>query len=444
MILPEKYSWVKIDDPIYSQALNDLLYTNENLNIIGAAGVGKTILLSIIYDLFKEQNKNVVVCTPTGISSFNLQIKGIPSVTLHSFFKLPPSNVYTASMIHIQNSLKDIINEIDIFIIDEIGFCSNTLFDFIHELLLSYRSKQENGIPRMILFGDPLQLETPLNRKDKDISKYFHEVYDDKICYFNSYSFKDYGYRTIILNKIFRQNDTIYQNIFNRVREGTQTNEDLNILNQQVISEEEYFEKNEMYLYLSTTNRGADLVNQSYYEILPSRPRLYQANIRGKIDLSTKKYIKEKLFLKKDCQIMCIFNSPTGDYVNGTLAKVIDLHNDSVEAVTEYGKTFHVMRHDIKEYEYDYNSVTKQIRLTECGNINIIGCILGFSLTYHKTQSLTLDKYFIDLSGGMFCNAQLYTAISRAKDFTFVGLSNPIKNKDIMVSKEALNFLSHI
>lgn len=444
MIIPSKFSNLDLSDPIYSYALDQLVNTNNNLNIIGSAGTGKSILLSLAYDMLKNQGKNVVVVCPTGIASFNLQKKGIPAVTIHSFFKLPPASVYSSGMIHINNNLYELMNNIDVLIIDEVSFMNCSLLDFIHELLLNYRSKQEQNIPRMILFGDPLQLESPMDKKDKAVMKYFDELYEGKINYFNANSFRDYGYKVIQLTKIFRQSNEVYQSIFNRVRQGTQTNEDLIILNEQVISEEEYFKRNEMYLYLSPTNAGADLVNKSYYDILEGRPRMYETYIHGDVDLSKKKNIHERIYLKKDCQVMCLFNAPDGSYVNGTLAKVTKLNDDDVEAIKENGEIITIGRHQLQDYKYDYNEITKQITLNKCGDIDTLGCTLGFSLTYHKTQSMSLDTYYIDLAKGMFANGMLYVAISRAVDFTKVGLSRPLAHQDVIVSNEALEFLGTI
>jgi ATP-dependent DNA helicase PIF1 len=440
--IPEKFSWIDLSDPTFYSALDNCINGTQNLNIIGMAGCGKSVLLSLVYNLLTNQNKNVVVLTPTGVSSYNLQIKDVPSVTIHSFFRLPPVSVYTSSMIDIRDDLYEMMNEIDVLIIDEVSFINASLFDFIHELLLNYRSKKEKHLPRFILFSDPLQLENPLNKKDADLKKYFHEVYDDKVNYYNSYAFKDYGYKVIQLNKIFRQSDVTYQSIFNRVREGRQTKEDLDILNQQFISEEDYYGQHEIFLYLATTNQQVDLVNKSYFEINENRPRLYEAIVTGKVDWSNKKYLHERVFLKKDCNIMCIKNDPDGQYINGTIAKVIRCNPETVEAITEHGNNIEVKRFEIKEYEYSYESFTKQMSINECGSINLIGCILGYAITIHRSQSLSLDNYYIDLDRGLFANGQLYVAISRAKNFKNVGLSRPISSKDIIVSEEALNFLS--
>ena len=56
----------------------------HNLVISGDAGTGKSYLLKKIIEYLRKNNKNVMVCAPTGVAALN--VKG---VTLHRAFKIP-------------------------------------------------------------------------------------------------------------------------------------------------------------------------------------------------------------------------------------------------------------------------------------------------------------------------------------------------------------------
>ena len=45
LVLPEKYSFVDLNDEHFSKTLDLILNTNQNLNIIGPAGCGKSLMI---------------------------------------------------------------------------------------------------------------------------------------------------------------------------------------------------------------------------------------------------------------------------------------------------------------------------------------------------------------------------------------------------------------
>jgi len=54
---------------------------------------------------------------------------------------------------------------------------------------------------------------------------------------------------------------------------------------------------------------------------------------------------------------------------------------------------------------------------------------------------LTLDALYIDLNSNWMPESGLYLALSRCRSLEGIGLSRAIRDKDIIVNKEALEFM---
>jgi len=440
-MLPSEFSWMELN-PDLEKALDLIRNTEDNLNIIGPSGTGKTTLLKLLtHKDFIPGNK--VVLSSTGIAAVNASSEGIVGSTVHSFFKFKPLTIYTPNMLHLRNEIAEAINEVDILVIDEISMINASLFDFMIETLLYYRSKQYSNLPRIILFGDILQLPPVIDTKSEGIKKYFDTLYSGNYMYFNSLSFSDYSFRTVHLNTIYRQADSSFQNVLNRIRQGTQTNEDLAMINQYVIEESDFFDKNEMYLYIATTNRKVNEINEINLEVLKGKPYYYRGILSGDFDLSSKPVLQENIMLKEEAQIMCLVNHPFGFYQNGTLARVERCNHDSVDAITNKGKKIHIEKNTWKEYNYKYDSSAKSLDVKEIGSFIQIGAKPASALSVWKTQGQTLDTAYIDFEHWT-PEATCYVALSRLRSLEGLGLKRAITHKDIKVSKESLAFLETI
>lgn len=437
MVLPKEYEWLDLSDPNFNSALTLILTSSQNLNIIGCAGSGKSTLLKLASKLLKG---STIVLSTTGISSANLSSNNIKGSTLHSFFKLPPLSIFSHSIIKHDPIQEQIMCNIDTLLIDEVSMAPATLIDIIIEILRFYRTPHGLSLPRIILFSDILQLPCIVDSKDPNIKKYYDTVYDGKYFFFNSNFYQDSGnFKTIHLNHIFRQKDTSFQNILNRIRQGTFTDQDLSIINSRVISEEEYFINNEMFIYLASTNKLVDEINSAYLYTYDGPSHKYYGVTTGKFDFKKYPFLSEMVEIKKEMQVMCLKNNTIKGYQNGTIGKVLDFSYQDVIITTNKGICA-VEREKWEQFEYLYDDVTKKITTSPIGSFSQIGLKPALALTIHKSQGLEFENIFINLS--FVTEGLTYVALSRAKTLEGIGLDHPITRQDIKVSKEALEFLS--
>lgn len=443
--LPKEYSWISMN-PDLEKAFSLLYNTERHLNIIGPAGVGKTLLLKIICSDTKVFG-NTVVLSSTGIAAVNASSEGIKGSTIHSFLKLKPQTIYGSNSIRLHEELYETINTVNTILIDEISMVNASLFDFIIENIMLYRAKQMQDLPRIILFGDILQLPPVIDSSNDEIKKYFNILYNNNVMYFNSNSFYDLGFETIHLNTIYRQSDESFQNILNRVRQATHTINDINELNSYVIPEDVYFDKHEMFLYFNTTNKRVDEINQIELEVNENPQKDFHATLSGNCDEALLKHLPMTVSVKKELQVMCTRNDPNGIFKNGTLGIVEDFTDETVQVRTKNNIiTVPRVNWELYEYKVKHSSIKEEVEVhpEKVGTFSQIALRGAKSITIHKAQGQTIENAYIDMGWKVFAPALTYVALSRLTSLDGLGLKRRLKMSDIYASKESLDFLAKI
>ena len=91
-------------------------------------------------------------------------------------------------------------------------------------------------------------------------------------------------------------------------------------------------------------------------------------------------------------------------------------------------------------YRFVYNRITRLVENECVAIVRQFPFVLGFALTIHKCQGMTLDKMTFNPAEGCFAPGQLYVALSRVRNISDLTLHVPISPQNIIVSRDVLNY----
>lgn len=420
----------------FIKSLHLLEHTTKNTFITGKAGTGKSTLL----DYFRNTTKKkVVVLAPTGVAAVN--VKG---ETIHSFFGFK-SNVSLNKIKKIKSKkISAIYRKIDIIIIDEISMVRADLLDCVDKFLkLNGKTPHLSfGGIQMVFIGDLYQLPPVVLNKEKNVfNSYYKSSY-----FFDAKAFKNLEIEFVELQKIYRQKDETFINILNSIRNNTVSEEYLEILNQR-INHDFGIEELDYSVYLTPTNRLATEINHTQLNRIKSRLYTYEGRIKGEFD---KKYLPAdyELKVKEGSQVMLLNNDEYGRWINGTIAKVVEIEEETLEQDTilvklPHGNIEKVIPYKWELFHFELNPKTQMLETNIIGHFIQYPLKLAWAITIHKSQGKTFDRVIIDISGGIFAYGQIYVALSRCTSLEGIVLTKPIKKKHIFIDYRIINFMTN-
>lgn len=409
--------------------INLLENTNTNYFITGKAGTGKSTVLKYFVD---NTNKKVVILAPTGVAA-NI----VNGRTIHSFFGLGPvfQDVTNPAAVHSEmNADQKLIEELDTIIIDEVSMVRADVMDMIdHKLRIARNNYSPYGGVQIVLFGDLFQL-APVVKGDEGalIMRKYGTPY-----FFGAPSAKNF---TVCgLKKVFRQTDQYFINILNKIRTGDITQNDLDGLYTRC---KYHIFSDNTETYIVPTNRQVNMINNEKMRLLNTKEYTYTAVCEG--DASEEDTPASAIVtLKVGATVMMLCNDPNKSFINGTLAKVVELAKDLIKVSIRGVGTISIDPYTWPKYKYIYNEEEDKIETEQTGSFTQYPLKPAYAITVHKSQGQTYDHAVIDYSdGGAFAPGQTYVALSRCRSLDGVRLQVPIKAQDIKVSKEIISFMN--
>ena len=396
--------------------------TNTNIFLTGKAGTGKTTFLR---RLKEKSSKRIVVVAPTGIAAINAE-----GVTIHSFFQLS----FAPFIPDVQYKLKEqqyrfskqkirVIQSIDTLVIDEISMVRADLLDAVDNVLRRFR---KNNLPfggvQMVMIGDLGQL-APVAKDDEwqMLSRYYDTPY-----FFSSLALKSTRYAIVELKTVYRQSDSHFVELLNRVRDNRADDSVLAALNSRYIPN---FQPpvEEGYIRLTTHNFQAQQENDRQLALLPGKPYTYEASITGKYPEMLFP-TEQTLTLKEGAQVMFVKNDSSADkaFYNGMLGTVTEINDKNLFVRTkDTGVVIKVEPEQWENTRYDINERTNEITEEVEGTFTQLPVKPAWAITVHKSQGLTFDRAIIDVQRA-FTHGQTYVALSRCRTLEGLVLSAPL------------------
>ena len=410
-------------DADQQKAFDLIANTNTPLFITGKAGTGKSTFINTIQE---KIDKNFLVLAPTGIAAIN-----VGGQTMHSFFGFPFEVIGPHTELRISDEKRDLLKHIDTIIVDEVSMVRCDMVDGMDRYLsTAFHTHMPFGGKQVVFVGDLFQLPPVVaNAADEDMLGDLWEK--GKPYFYKAHVLKRMNLPKIEFRTVYRQKNRDFLEILNRLRFGDSTQEDLDLLNQRV----DYDGDTEDYsVILTAYRRMADNMNEEKLSELDTEEYCYSGKVDGKF--RTKDFIvPEQLKLKVGAQVMFCKNI-SHSCVNGTIAKVSNLSEDTITVTLENGAEVNVEQTVWKSYERVYNRETKKMESEVVGTFTQYPLKLAWAVTIHKSQGMTFDRMHFDLSHGTFAPGQAYVAISRMRSLEGLTLSDPIQSYHIIQNPE--------
>lgn len=398
------------------QFVEDLvLHTDAHIFLTGKAGTGKTTFLK---SLPAKTHKRMVVVAPTGVAAINAG-----GQTIHSFFQLPfgpqlpegaqdPTGrikeTFSLQFQRFTRTKLKIMRTLDLLVIDEISMVRADVLDAVDAVLRrARRSSKPFGGVQLLMIGDVHQL-APVAKPDEWelLAPYYKTTY-----FFGSRVLQKTEYLCVELDHIYRQHDTDFITLLNKVRDNRMDAECVQLLNSRYLPN---FRPTEGYITLTTHNYQANDLNQRRLAEIKSKSMMFKAVIEGVFPQSLYP-CKEELELKIGAQVMFVRNDPNPEkaYYNGKIGRLTGYDEENGELEVTCGdERIAVTPVRWPNLEYTLNEETQAIEEKEIGSFTQIPLRLAWAVTIHKSQGLTFDKLVVDARQA-FAHGQVYVALSR-------------------------------
>ncbi|MFN0213217.1 MAG: helix-turn-helix domain-containing protein [Saprospiraceae bacterium] len=422
-------------NPELELAFDYLRNTHKNIFLTGKAGTGKTTFL---HQIKKETPKRLVVVAPTGVAAINAG-----GMTIHSFFQLPFGP-------YIPGAAKDparqrrftgekirLIQSLDLLVIDEISMVRADVLDAIDDVLRQYRDRfKPFGGVQLLMIGDLHQLPPIV----KDEEWYLLRDHYETMYFFGSQALGKTDPVSIELKHIYRQSDTTFIDLLNKVRNNQMDESVLTALNSRFVANFQPSEE-QPYITLTAHNASAQEINSEKLAAIEQQLLAFKAAIEG--DFPAYAYPADEIFeCKLDAQVMFLKNDMNREkrFYNGKIGKITGFDKDAIY-VRCPGEKEDIVVETVEwtNVKYTLNEQTKEVEEQVLGSFTQYPLKLAWAITIHKSQGLTFDRAIIDAQAA-FAHGQVYVALSRCKSFEGIVLRSRIILSSVKTDSVVKNY----
>ena len=407
--------WKRLNN-IYQRHLIPVIDSDYNIEswfvgfnlLVGKAGVGKSHL---IRSFCENNSKSIVKVAPTALAAIN-----IGGTTIHSFFNLPSRviDIKNDNIITINEKYSSFTN----LIIDEISMVPGYIIDTIDMILRANNDPNRVfGGKNVFAFGDLLQLE-PIPSNDKDAQNFIDDNYSSSYWFFDADCIEGPNHWKIhptIIEYSKRHTDKSFIKFLDIVRKGNVLEADEELFYEKCSIINQNPEKDNT-IYLTTRNDTARAINNEHLDKLLGKISHYESHVSGEWAHSFPN--DEKISLKVGAEIIFIKNHYHKKFINGEKGKIKKLGIQDIVVEKDDGSTIVVGYSVWEKVKYEYNTKTKTLDSVVVGTFSQLPIKLGWAITIHKSQGMTLNHISLFLNDTMFAKGMLYVALSRVRNIS--------------------------
>ena len=396
--------------------------------LTGAAGTGKTTMLERVKN---QLSLKKMVVAPTGIAALN-----IGGTTINSAFRIGFETIPVITKSKDPRFAK-LLRNLELLIIDEVSMVRAPMLDAISQSLQIHRNSQEPfGGVHVLACGDLFQLPPIIKESEERV---IYEKYNS-VYFFDAHSYKDMKEISYFeLTESFRQEeDQKFCDLLNNIRIGHDLENTINQINSNC------FDPNlesDFFMTLTSRKKRAEELNEYKLGHIEGEEDLIKSKESGELnenDLPAPRELK----IKVGANVMFIKNDPEGRWVNGTLGTVTECLDKKKKhiKVKINNKTHKVEREEWNKVRFTYDEDSDEVLEEVVSSFKQFPIKLGWAVTIHKSQGLTLESCSVDLGSGAFATGQAYVALSRCKNLNSLHLQRELKVSDALVDPDIIDF----
>jgi ATP-dependent DNA helicase PIF1 len=382
-----------------AHALN-IMQSGASVFLTGAPGAGKTYVLNEFIRRARKRRRRVAVTASTGIAATH-----VGGSTVHLWSGLGTRKTLTTKAkerLYANETLRRRYVQTDVLVIDEVSMLHGARLSLVNEACQLLR---DSGAPfgglQVILVGDMFQLP-PVTYKDEPLD-FVHA----------SAAWADLHVAVCYITEQHRQRNDRLLDLLQAMRAGVFRRCHIDAVLERL---GQLPPVDAPVIRLCTHNRDADAENHRQLAALGGEPRRYHAAKVGPkfklAQLTQGVLAPATLELKVGAEVMFVVNNPAGTYVNGTRGRITGFRGNLPIVRLSTGRVVTVE-------PFSWVLVEDGRERAEVVQLPLR---LGWAITIHKSQGMSLDAAVIDLRKS-FTPGMGYVALSRVRSLEGIYLT---------------------
>lgn len=435
-----------------------------NLFITGVGGTGKSYLIKAIHRALTLKSRSVCLAASTGKAALNiggLVINGILGIGCDLALKASRQDFVVQA---------HKLSKIDCIILDEISMVRVDVLDSLYKVIEKINKqraaetdpKKKRRPLQCIVLGDFHQLPavygTSCGESDYEVlSEFYRRKYnwDIKEGYaFQSRFWNDFHFKRIRLTECVRIGDQRQQYLLELARKGCNIWDILKEIDM-LCSPSPFPDAP----WLFPLNEDSERKNLEKLQEIDKPMFAFPPIFEGEVSDAEQERVKT-LYIKESAQVLLTCNACNNAdwiinpnthidakslFVNGTTGVITRIvqgkkpEDDEIwVAVNNKGSVieFGLKRRTEIVYKLQSGGVIKK----PVGSVSSFCLLLGWAISVHKSQGMTLEHANISVKGGGFADGLGYVALSRCKSLEGVYLQGWLVPGDLKASEAVLEF----